>query len=138
MRYTLTVLLVAGGLALTACGGKSTADKAMAQVCSSRNDLQAQVTKLSKLTPMTATTATVGKSIVAIEGDLTHIGAQVPKLDSKRRHQVESAALGFESRTRAIASQVGTSPKALTTAQLQAALSQLKSGYDQTFGKLSC
>jgi hypothetical protein len=134
-----------GTLALAACG-ESSQEKAMAQVCSARNEISKQVTKLEGLTISTNTLNEAKASFEAIGNDLTKIKNAQPNLAPARKEQIQSATNTFQSQLNAIASGVasgltsGSIESALKNAapQLKSALSKLATDYKQALAPISC
>jgi predicted nucleic acid-binding Zn-ribbon protein len=135
-------LLVAGLLliAATAVGcGESDEEKAQAQVCDARADMQKQVDELAGLTPATATVDGVKENLNAIEDDLKQIKSAQGDLNEERKQEVESATQQFTSELEGIASGL-TSDLSLSgaKAKLESAGKQLASSYQQTFAQIDC
>jgi hypothetical protein len=134
-----TVLVgVLGALALTGCGESAEA-KAKKQVCSARNDISKQITKLQGLTLSSSSAATAQASFEAIGKDVTQIKSAQSKLEPSRRKQVEAATHTFVTQVNSIASSLtsNASPSTALT-QFKSALSQLGTAYSQTLGPISC
>jgi len=118
----------------------------MAQVCSARSDISAQITKLQGMTISSSSAPEAKASFEAIGKDLNKIQSEQPKLQPARRRQVESATKNFEVELGLIASGLASSVKsgnletALTTAgpQLKSALSKLAADYKQALGPINC
>jgi hypothetical protein len=139
MRFKSTlavVLLVA--LTLAACA-QSKSDKAMADVCTARNDITKQVDKLKSLTPTTATTTLVTDGMQAIRNDLSTIGKATKDLSKERAADVQSANDEFTSSVRKTLANVGTTVSIeAAAADLKAAFGKLGESYRSTFGQLDC
>jgi hypothetical protein len=126
-------------LALGACGGKSSEDKAQTTVCDARDDIAKQVDELASLTPATVTTDAVSKSLDAIKTDLQDISGAQSDLSSDRRGEFEAATKAFTSSVKDIASQFGSSLSAADAkAGIVTALQQLEASYQKTFAPLNC
>ena len=132
-------------LTLAACG-ESEAEKAKAEVCSARNEISKQISKLESLTFSASAIDEAKSSFEAIGKELTKIKDAQPKLESSRREQVQSGVKTFESQLTTIASGVASSltsgnlESALKTAEpkLKAAVSTLASDFRQALGPISC
>ena len=84
MRSRLAIALVLLA-AVAGCGGDSKADKAMASVCSARDDITKQVDTLAGMTITTATTSQAGSALTAIKDDLGKIADARKDLSDDRR-----------------------------------------------------
>ncbi|MBJ7348413.1 MAG: hypothetical protein JHC87_07565 [Thermoleophilaceae bacterium] len=137
-RISLIAFAVLAALSLSACG-TSKEDKALASVCSSKADIQKQVTALKGLTISTASANQVNTSITAITDDLKNIKDQIPVLKDSVKPQVEQANNEFKSALTGIALELG---KSLSLEQggeqATAALTQLGTAYEQAFASLDC
>jgi uncharacterized coiled-coil DUF342 family protein len=109
--------------ALVACG-ESAEEKAKAEVCAARSDINKQIAKLQGLTLSTNTPNEVKTSVEAIGSSLTKIKNAANKLTPARMEQVEAGAKQLESEASKIASDLSSS---LTLANLEAAVPKLKS-----------
>jgi Tfp pilus assembly protein PilP len=138
MTHRLIVLLLAAGLAVAACG-ESEEDKAKAQVCDARADIQKQVDELQGLTRSTATVDGVTKNLQAIRADLGKIKDAQGNLNDERKKQVQDANQAFEQQVRSTVQNVGKS-LAVSDAgtQLRSAVTDLANSYKQTLGKVDC
>jgi regulatory protein YycI of two-component signal transduction system YycFG len=136
-RLALLAVLVSSA-SLAACG-KSAEDKAKAQVCSARADIQKNVRKLQGLTIATATTGAVTDSVKAIRDDLGKIKDAQPQLSSELRKQVRAANQTFESELKATVSDVGSN-LSLRDAQatIKSAAQRLANSYRQSLAEISC
>ena len=137
-RLLLVFLLAASVLAVAACG-ESKEDKAKKQVCSARSNIQAEVNKLKSLTPATATTSGIKDSLNSIKSDLQKITSAQSDLSAQRKQEVEQANQKFASEFQSILTNLGTNLSISNAqAQLQTALQQLASAYQQSFAKINC
>jgi len=137
-RVPLILLVAASLLAVAACG-ESKEDKAKKQVCSARSDIQAQVNKLKNLTPTTATANGVKDSLNSIKSDLQKITDAQSNLSSQRKQEVQQANQKFASEFQSIVTNLGTNLSISNAkSQLQAALQQLASAYQQSFAQVDC
>jgi hypothetical protein len=134
----LPLLLILMAFAAAGCG-ESKADKAMAQVCSARDDITKQVDDLKNLTITSATTSQVSDSLQAIQNDLNKIGDARKDLSDANREQVDKANQEFTSSVRKTFADVGTKTSLQDAAtQLKAAFQELADSYRNTFGQISC
>jgi hypothetical protein len=140
MRAACSVLaVVILALALGACGGESSAERAQNTLCDARDDIGKQVDELKNLTPATVTTDAVRQNLEAIRDDLNDIAEAQSDLSSDRRNEVEAANKEFTSSIQEIASQFGRSLSASDAkAGVVTALQQLEASYQKTFGQVNC
>lgn len=140
MRRTSALLAVAlAAVAVGACGGSSKQDQAQQTVCSARADIRKQVDKLSTLSLTTATLDQVTTSLTAIGDDLKKITDAQGDLSDQRRKEVEAANQAFASQVRSTLSAVGTSLSlSQARTQLESAIRQLATSYQQTFAQVDC
>lgn len=143
--------LLAGGavllsaVALAACG-ESKQEKAKAEVCAARGEINKQVTKLQGLTPTTSIVNEVKGSLEVIAKELEKIKDAQPNLEPARKEQVQAATNTFEQQVTTVASGVvsslsGTSiESALSSAgpKLKSAFTTLANDYKQALGPISC
>jgi hypothetical protein len=126
-------------LALGACGGESSEDKAKNTVCDAKDDIAKQVNDLKSLTPATVTTDAVTQHLNAIKNDLQDISDAQSDLSSDRRSEVEAANKEFTSSVQGIASDLGSSLSASDAkAKIVTALQQLAASYQKAFAGVSC
>jgi hypothetical protein len=136
---TLSVLALAG------CG-ESSQEKAAKNVCSARNEISAQITKLEGLTFSSSTVKEAEASFEAIGNSLKKIKNEQPALTPQRKEQVQAATQTFQTELSSIASGLvsklssGNLEAELKNAepQLKAALSQLGADYKQALAPISC
>lgn len=155
----LTSLIVCScaALALTGCGSSSdegssatptatatqasssAQDKAASQVCSARDDIQAQVKTLTSLSTGSATKAGVTSAVTAIQADLQKIKDAQPQLAPERKQQVTTAATAFGTQLKDIVNQT-ISGLSKTDAQTQAktAAASLESAVKQSLEPIQC
>jgi hypothetical protein len=140
MRVACSVLAVAMlALALGACGGESSEERAQNTLCDARDDIGKQVDELKNLTPATVTTDAVRQNLEAIRDDLNDIAEAQSDLSSDRRNEVEAANKEFTSSIQEIASQFGRSLSASDAkAGVVTALQQLEASYQKTFAQVNC
>ena len=138
MRAALIAVLGAAVLGLAACG-ESEEDKAQNRVCDARADISKEVETLKGLTPSTATTDQIQKSVRAIGDSLKSIGEAQADLNADRRKEVQAANQALAADLRDIGSTVLRSPSvAEAKTQLQAAVDKLGESYDATLAKVDC
>jgi hypothetical protein len=139
-RRTLVfvVLLLAGSLAITACG-ESAQEKAKAEVCSARADISHQINMLTSLTASTISPTAVKTGIEAVANDLSKIKKAQGNLEPARKEQVQNATHTFETQLSTILTGI-TSNLSLSNAEAQfkSALSQLATSYKSTLGPINC
>jgi uncharacterized protein YjbJ (UPF0337 family) len=137
-RTTTAALAVLAVLVAAGCG-ESKQDKAMANVCSARDDISKQVDQLTSLTLGTATTSKVTDSLQAIRDDLGKIGDARGDLADDRRAEVSAANDQFAASVRKTLGELGTTASLQdASSQLKTAFTDLESSYSNTFGKLDC
>ena len=136
-KWAAAVMLVA--LLVAAGCGEAKEDKAMADVCSARDNITKQLDTLKGLTPTTVTTDKVTGALSAIRDDLTKIGDAMRDLSEERRKDVQAANEKFAGAVRDTLQKVGTSVSLSDAAsQIKAAFADLESSYRSTFGQLDC
>lgn len=129
----LVVAVVAGGC------GESKSDKAMAKVCSARDDISKQVDTLKGLTPTTVTKSAISEPLKAIRDDLATIADAQKDLSADRRSEVQRANEAFGAQVRTTLGNLGTTVSIDTAkAQLTSSAEQLRTTYTDTFGKIKC
>jgi hypothetical protein len=144
-RGSAFVMLALFATVLAGCG-ESAQEKASAEVCAARKEISNQVTKLKGLTLSSNTVNEAKASFEEIRKQLTKIKDAQPKLEPKRKEQVESATNTFTSELSSIASGVASSlpssnlESALKTAQpkIKAAVDTLASDYRSALGPINC
>jgi hypothetical protein len=132
-------------IAFSACG-ESAQDKAKAQVCSARADINKQIAKLAGLSISTSFVTEGKAGFEAIAADLKKIKEAQPNLEPARKEQVEAATKGFEAQlntiTAGVAAKLGSGNplSALSSAgpELKSAVTQLASDYKQALAPISC
>jgi len=135
-RLAIALVLLA---TVAGCGGDSKSDKAMASVCSARDDITKQVDTLAGMTITTATTSQAGAALTAIKDDLNKIADARKDLADDRRKEIDSANEAFASSVRKTLADVGTSTSLQgASTQLKDAFQQLKTSYQNSFGAIDC
>ena len=126
------------GLAFAACG-QSDEEKAKADVCDARDDIQANVKELQSLTLGTATTDKVRSSLNAIKDDLAKIADAQGQLSEGEKQQVQKANEAFKSKVKAVGEDLGKSVSIEDAAtQLKNDFDELATTYQQSFGPIDC
>jgi uncharacterized protein HemX len=126
------------GLAFAACG-QSDEEKAKADVCDARDDIQANVKELQSLTLGTATTDKVRSSLNAIKDDLAKIADAQGQLSEDQKQQVQKANEAFKSKVKAVGEDLGKSVSIEEAAtQLKSDFEELATTYRQSFGPIDC
>lgn len=136
----LALLLLAAGLllAFSACG-ESDEDKAKADVCDARDDIQKQVKELQNLTLGTATLDKIRSNLTAIQDDVKKIGDAQGKLSDSDREKVQQANEAFKSKLQGLAGEVGRSLSLEDASQqLKSAFADLATTYEQAFEPVDC
>ena len=85
MRHVLLLSALGLGLAFAAACGQSDEEKAKADVCDARDDIQANVKELQSLTLGTVTADKVRSSLNAIKDDVAKIADAQGQLSDSRR-----------------------------------------------------
>jgi Tfp pilus assembly protein PilP len=116
-------VLLFSATALVACG-ESAEEKAKAEVCDARNEINSQIAKLQSLTLSTNTANEAKASFEAIGSSLTKIKNGASKLAPSRREQVDDGLKKLEGEASKIVSEVSSN---LTVANLEAGLTKFKS-----------
>jgi hypothetical protein len=145
IRKLALVPALLGALVFAACG-ESAQEKAKAQVCGARNEIQQQITKLQGLTFSSNTLNEAKAAFEAIGKELTKIKDAQSGLAPARKEQVQTATSNFETQLSSVAGGVVSSlgstnlETALKNAepQLKSALSKLAADYKQSLGPISC
>ena len=137
-RSASAIAMLFSVLVLTACG-QSSQEKAKAQVCEARADINKQINTLSILTLSTSSVTQAKSSLEAIAGDLNKIKGAQANLNPARKQQVEGATNTFEAQLTAIVKSF-TSTLSLTNVetQVKSAVTQLTTSYKQTLAPISC
>jgi uncharacterized protein HemX len=138
VRHALLLSVLGLGLAFAACG-QSDEEKAKADVCDARDDIQANVKELQSLTLGTATTDKVRSSLNAIKDDLAKIADAQGQLSEGQKQQIQKANEAFKSKVKAVGEDLGQSVSIEDAAkQLKSDLAQLATTYQQSFAPIDC
>jgi hypothetical protein len=138
MRRLLLVSLLGLGIALGACG-ESDEEKAKAEVCDARDDIQANVRELQDLTLGTATADTVKANLEAIRDDLKKIVDAQGDLSEGDKERVQQANQEFKSKLKTLGQEVGRSVSLEDAAQqLKQGFSDLAATYQQALDPIDC
>lgn len=138
VRYALLLSALALGLAVAGCG-QSDEDKAKADVCDARDDIQANVKELQSLTLGSVTADKVRSSLNAIKDDLQKIVDAQGDLSDSQKKQVQKANEAFKSKVKALAGDVGRSVSIEDAAkQLESDFAELATTYEQSFAPIDC
>jgi conjugal transfer/entry exclusion protein len=139
MTRALAVSLVGLGLALAACGGESSEDKAKDDVCDARDQVQKNVNELKDLTIGTATADQIKSNLTGIEDGLTRMTKAQGDLSDEQRRQVEKANEDFQAQLQGLARDLGSSTSLQDAAgQLKSAFSKLASTYEKALAPIDC
>jgi hypothetical protein len=137
-KVTAVVALLLAGLVLAGCG-ESSQEKAKAQVCSARSDIQKQVNKLSELTLSTSVLSQAKEGLDAIGSDLTKIKEAQPNLEPARRQQIETATHTFESQVTSIVTGFVSNPSLSNVEkQLKSSLTQYAKSFEKVLAPINC
>jgi hypothetical protein len=133
MRWILVIIGIAVVAILAVVlltGGESESDKAMAQICDSRDSMSEQVDTLKGLT--------IGDSLQTIRTDLASIADARVKLAGENRDQVDQANQQFAAALRGAVATIGTSSLTDTRDQVTGAFRTLAATYRDSYGKVDC
>ena len=124
--------------AFGACG-ESKEEKAKAEVCSARSNIEKEVTALSSLTLSTEAPAEAKKHIETIGDELKKIKNAQPNLEPARREQVQTATQTFEKEVKTTAEGF-TKDLSVSNAEakLKTAGKQLLNAYRQALEPINC
>lgn len=134
----MLVAAASAAVALSGCG-ESKEEKALAAVCTAKDDIGKQVTTLKSITPATFSLSKVQTSVKAINDDLSTISDQLPTLKNELQPQLQQANQEFKGELTNIAAGLFKSISADEgkEAASQAAL-QLEAAYKKAFSSLEC
>ena len=137
-KISVIVALLLAGLVLAGCG-ESSQEKATAQVCSARSDIQKQVTMLSELTISTSVLSQAKEGLSAIGSDLKKIKEAQPNLEPARKQQVEAATHTFESQVSSIVTGFVSNPSLSNVEkQLKSSLTQYAKSFEKVLAPINC
>jgi uncharacterized protein YjbJ (UPF0337 family) len=138
VRLVLVLSALALSIAFAACG-QSDEEKAKADVCDARDDIQANVKELQSLTLGTVTADKVRSSLNAIKGDLEKIVDAQGDLSDNQKQQVQKANEAFKSKVKALAGDIGRSVSIEDAAkQLESDFAELATTYEQSLAPIDC
>jgi hypothetical protein len=138
MRRALLLSAVGLAVALAGCG-ESDEEKAKADVCDARDDIQTQVRELQALTLGTATVDIVKSHLTAIRDDLQKIADAQTDLKESDKQKVETANERFRDQVHALAGDIGGSVSLEDAAkQVKQDFTDLATTYEQAYGRLDC
>lgn len=132
-------LLSVLALGVSACG-ESEAEKAKAQVCKARTEINKSVESLQSLPLSTSALTTAKTDFESILKELNSIKEAEPKLDSSIKAQVESAQSQFKTEVTKLAGEAianGASSSNLG-ATLKSSVTKLVDSYKATINSISC
>jgi len=136
-RSTPLLAVTCAAVLLAGCG-TSKEDKAKAQVCDARADIQKQIDGLKGQTAATATVDGVKNSLQTIQDDLKKMANAQGDLSADRKKQVEAANQAFSSDMKAIAGDVTSLSATDVRARVTTAVQSLATGYQQAFSNVHC
>ena len=138
VRLVLVLSALVLALSFAACG-QSDEEKAKANVCDARDDIQANVKELQNLTLGSVTADKVKSSLNAIKDDLEKIADSQGDLSDSQKQQVQKANEAFKSKVKALAGDVGRSVSIEDAAkQLESDFADLATTYKQSFAPIDC
>ena len=139
VKPSAAIAVALAAVALVGCGGSSKQDQAKTTVCNARADIAKQVDTLKGMTLTAGTLTQVQTSLKAIGDDLSTIKNAQGDLSDQRRSEVEQANKAFEDQVKGTLASIGTTAS-ITEAktQVQSALQQIATAYQQTFSKIDC
>lgn len=133
------VAIVAIVLAVFLLGGESKEEKALANVCAARVDIQQRIDSLVTTDLADFTLNQFKEDVAAIQSDIKTIRDNEADLGVDRRQQIETATKQFTATIRATAGSLLTSTS-INDAQetLQTAASELATGYRAALEPIDC
>jgi hypothetical protein len=137
-KVSAIVALLLAGLMLAGCG-ESSEEKAKAQVCSARSEIQKQVKTLSELTLSTSALSQAKEGLDAIGSDLKKIKEAQPNLEPARRQQIETATHTLEGQVSSIITGFVSNPSLSNVEkQLKSSLTQYAKSFEQALTPINC
>lgn len=128
----------AASFALTACG-QSKQDKARNTVCDAKSAIATKVDDLRSLPPTAASIPAAKNDVTAIVDELKKIQGAQGDLSPDRKQQVETANKQFSASVQSVATELSRTLNVNTAkTQLEAAVRQLVSSYEQAFTPVRC
>jgi hypothetical protein len=138
VKRALLISAVGIGLALAGCG-ESDEEKAKADVCDARAEIEKNVGELQDLTLGTATVDQVESNVNAIRDELAKMTDAQDQLDDTRKQQVQEATEAFKSQLDAIADDLGKSQSLENAAvQLKGDIANLATAYEESLAPIDC
>lgn len=133
------IAIVAVVLAFVLLGGESKEEKALANVCAARADIQSRVDKLVTTDFADFTLSGFKSELAGIQADIKTIQANEADLGIDRKQQIQDATRQFGTTIKATTGSLLTT-KSLNDAEatLQAAASDLATGYRAAFTPVDC
>ncbi|HUA11311.1 MAG TPA: hypothetical protein VMA83_04845 [Solirubrobacteraceae bacterium] len=124
---------------LAACG-ESEAEKAKAQVCHSRSEIEKSVASLKNLPLSTDAFSTAKDDFESILAELKKISEAEPKLEPSIRGKVESAQSEFKSTVLSITGELATgiATSGSASKKLSDAVKKLGESYKKTLASIDC
>jgi predicted nucleic acid-binding Zn-ribbon protein len=143
-RVSSLLAIAIAGVLIAGCG-ESEEEKAKAQVCHSREQINKSVTSLQTLPINASVVETAKKDLSAIESELGKIREAEPKLEPSIKSEVETAQNTFKTEIVSIAAAAAkelangglTEPQKFAP-ELKAALDKLVGSYKTTIGNIKC
>jgi uncharacterized phage infection (PIP) family protein YhgE len=138
VRRALLLSMLCLGIALAGCG-ESEEDKARADVCDARADIEESVNDLQNLTLGTATVDQVKSDLNAISDGLTKMADAQDQLDDTRKKQVQKANETFKSQVSSLVDDLGSSRSLQDAVQrLETGIANLAKSYEQAIAPIDC
>jgi hypothetical protein len=135
---SLIVASLVAALVLAGCG-ESSEEKAKAQVCSARSNIQKQVTTLSELTLSTSILSQAKAGLDTIGSELKKIKEAQPNLEPARRQQVETATHTLEGQVSSIITGFVSNPSLSNVEkQLKSSLTQYAKSFEKVLAPINC
>lgn len=138
-RLALVAAFAVSALTFAACG-ESEAEKAKAQVCHSRSQIEKSVASLKNLPPSTSAISTAKNDFESILAELKKMSEAEPKLEPALRSKVETAQSDFKTSVLSIVGELasGGLSSGSVTSKLGDAVTQLAKSYKSTVASINC
>jgi hypothetical protein len=134
----LGAILLTTALLLAGCG-ESKEQKAEKKVCAARTAIAKEVEHLRSLTPSSAALTEVRDGVTKIGGELKQIANAAKDLAPSRKQELVNATEEFAKKFgESLASVAKGSPATQAQAAVQAALTGLKTAYEQALAPVKC